>query len=125
MILKPKEGILHDYDLHANHEPSAKKPIYCVICNTAPIRYQWADFSGEAMCTVCGAPYQLKWGTEEQEKEGAYPYLNIIDEWVPIIREYYEQTKKFACHGRMMGSPCPGLKEFFDWIDIRHPEMRQ
>lgn len=53
----PKQGILHDYDLRANREPTAKDNT-CVVCGAHPVTYQWSDLSGEAMCTRCGCPYQ-------------------------------------------------------------------
>jgi hypothetical protein len=117
----PKSGILHDYDLHANHEKSAANHI-CVTCGASPTTFQWSDYSGEGMCTRCGTPYQLKWGSDKQKEEDAYPYLNIKDEWVPIVREYYEETGQFVCLGNMMG-PRPGMAEFYDWVKERHPSM--
>lgn len=64
----PRAGILKDYDLMANAEPSAKAQ-RCVTCGADPVCYQWSDLSGEGMCTACGTPYQLKWGSDVQEIE--------------------------------------------------------
>lgn len=116
----PKAGILHDYDLMANAEPTARGNV-CVVCDADPIRYQWSDYSGEAMCTRCGTPYQLKWGGEKKEAEGAYPYLNLREEWVPIVREYHAETGRFTYLG--MGFGKPGFREFIEWARERHPEM--
>lgn len=121
MIL-PKQGVRQDYDLMANAEPAAKVAPACEVCGSSPVMYQWADYSGEAMCTRCGTPYQLKWGTPEQVAEGKYPYLNLMPSWVPIVREYYEQTGRFTCLGRVMGH-ARGLEEFYAWVDAHHPEM--
>lgn len=117
-----KHGVLHDYDLMANAEEAARKGNTCAVCGDSPVTYQWSDYSGEAMCCKCGTPYQLKWGSDEQKAKGEYPYLNLKKEWVPIVREYHEQTGRFTCLGMMMG-PCPGMDEFADWVDVHHPEM--
>lgn len=116
-----KQGILHDYDLHANHEPSAHDRV-CVTCGANPCTYQWSDYSGEGMCTRCGTPYQLKWGGEQREKEGKYPYLNLRENLVPLLREYYEETRQFTYLGSMLGGDPPGLREFDAWMKGRHPE---
>ena len=118
-MLKP--GIINDYDLMANAEPSAHGQV-CVVCDANPVTYQWADYSGQAMCTRCGTPYQLKWGSDEQQAEGAYPYLDLKEEWVPIVREYWEETRLFACLGTMLGR-APGKSAFFAWVEKSHPEM--
>lgn len=120
--MSPKQGILHDYDLQANNEPSARDQS-CLVCATTPMSFQWSDLSGEAMCTACGTPYQLKWGGEEQKREGKYPYLNLREEWIPIVREYYQETGRFTCLGRMITGALPGLADFNRWVTERHPEM--
>jgi len=116
-----KQGILHDYDLMANQEPSARKGNTCVTCGYSPVTYQWSDYSGEGMCTKCGTPYQLKWGSGEQTTENNYPYLNLKDEWVPIVREYYQATNNWTYLGR--GFKQPGINEFIEWVKEHHPEM--
>jgi hypothetical protein len=115
-----KAGILHDYDLRANREPSAKGQ-ECVVCGANPMAFQWSDYSGEGMCTGCGTPYQLKWGTEQHQQEGAYPYLNLKEVWVPIVREYHAETGRWTYLGT--GFNRPGLNEFAAWVKKRHPEM--
>lgn len=117
----PKQGILHDYDLMANREESARGNT-CVVCAADPASYQWSCYSGEAMCRQCGTPYQLKWGSDEQVAEGAYPYLNLADKWVPVVREYYEETGRFTCLGTMLG-PRPGLSAFAAWARERYPDL--
>jgi hypothetical protein len=115
-----KQGILHDYDLMANAEPSANAQT-CVVCGASPMTFQWSDYSGEGMCTKCGTPYQLKWGSDEQRAEGKYPYLNLKDEFVPIVREYHQQTGAWTYLGT--GFDRPGLREFDAWVKQNHPEM--
>ena len=118
--MSAKMGVLHDYDLMANAEPSAQGQV-CVVCGDNPVSYQWSDYSGQAMCRSCGTPYQLKWGSDEQVAEGAYPYLSLKPEWVPVVREYFRETGRFTCFGMMMG-PRPGLREFNEWADARYPD---
>ena len=117
----PKFGILHDYDLMANNEPSAKGQT-CLICDVYPVVYQWSDLNGEAMCRQCGTPYQLKNGSDSQIKEGNYPYLNLDPEWLPIIREYWLETQQFTHFGLTFG-PRLGVEKFTKWVDKNHPEM--
>ena len=116
-----KEGLIHDYDLHANHETSAQNQT-CIICGTSPMGFQWSDYSGEAMCRQCGCVYQLKWGNDKQTKEGKYPYCNVKDEYIPILKEYWEQTKKWVCHGMMMNGH-KTKEEFNKWMKANHPEL--
>ena len=118
----PKQGILHDYDLWANREKSAENQT-CAICDSSPMSFQWSDYSGEAMCTNCGCPYQLKWGTDEQKKEGNYPYLSLSKEYLSVAKEYWDEKKKFVCYGWMMGSPQPGMNELIDWLRKYHPKF--
>ena len=117
----PKHGILHDYDLWANKEASAENQT-CAICGSSPMSFQWSDYSGEAMCTNCGCPYQLKWGTEDQKKEGNYPYLSLSKKYLSVAKEYWEETKKFVCYGWMMGSK-PGMSELVSWLRKHHPKF--
>ena len=119
----PKAGILHDYDLYANNEPSARKEgVVCAICDASPPSYQWSDYSGEAMCMKCGCPYQLKWGSAKQKAENRYPYLKLAEEWIPIIRGYWQETHRWTCFGMMLG-PAPGAREFNAWVKAKHPEL--
>lgn len=116
----PKAGILHDYDLHANLEHSSVAQT-CAICGVSPMRFQWSDYHGEAMCTQCGCPYQLKRGTDKQIKEDNYPYLNLNQDFIPIAKEYWNEKAKFACYGRMLGM-YPGMESLLDWLKKHHPE---
>lgn len=115
-----KKGILHDYDLHANLEDSAQNQ-KCVVCDAFPMRFQWSDVSGEAMCTQCGCAYQLKWGGKKRDAENKYPYLNMKEEFIPIAREYWNEMQKFVYYGQMLG-PAPGVEAFILWMQKHHPE---
>jgi hypothetical protein len=115
-----KQGILHDYDLDARLEKSAKGQV-CVICAESPMDFQWSDYSGEAMCVKCGCTYQLKWGSDKQKEEGNYPYLNLKKEFIPIAQEYWKERGKWVCYGTMMG-PRPGMDELVIWLKANHPK---
>lgn len=115
-----KMGIESDYDLMANREQSAQQQ-KCAVCDASPVTFRWSDYSGEAMCVRCGCPYQLKWGSEEQQAKGAYPYMQLRPEVVPVIRRYFAETGRFTTLGLMMG-PSPGLAELNDWIDAHRAD---
>lgn len=56
MAARPnKQGLLHDYDLMANAEPSARQPVQCAVCDAVPITYQWSDRSGRGDDAEWGA----------------------------------------------------------------------
>lgn len=116
----PKAGILHDYDLHANLEESSKNQ-NCAICGAYPMSFQWSDYSGEAMCTKCGCPYQLTWGSDEQKAEGKYPYLKLNKGFVVAAKEYWDKKQSFVCYGLMIGNR-PGMSDLVHWLAKHHPE---
>jgi len=116
-----KYGVLHDYDLHANKELSAQNQT-CVVCGDSPMRFQWSDYSGEAMCCKCGCPYQLKWGSDQQISENKYPYMKLRGDFLLVAKEYWEESGKFVCYGMMLG-PKPGMRQLVDWLRLRHPEF--
>ena len=115
-----KQGILHDYDVHANYESSAKGQT-CAVCGAFPTTFQWSDYSGEAMCTKCGCSYQLKWGSDKQKEEGKYPYLSLTSDFIPVAKEYWEARMQFVCYGLMLG-PEPGMSMLVAWLKEHHPE---
>jgi hypothetical protein len=116
--MTPKEGIKFDYDLRANLELKGCET--CVVCNE-PLRCRWTDYSGEGVCLNCGTAYQLKWGSKQQEAEGNYPYCNMKEEWLPVVRDYWEKTHTFVFHGRSM-SERTGLEGFWAWVKEHYPE---
>jgi hypothetical protein len=120
-FLKPKYGILKDYDLWANKEVSAQNQT-CALCGAFPMRFQWSDYSYEAMCTQCGCPYQLREGTDEQKKENKYPYLKFNQEFLSVAKTYWQEQGEFVCYGWMLGSQ-PGMNKLIAWLKICHPEF--
>ena len=115
-----KFGFIHDYDLKANEEASARG-VTCAVCETHPVLFQWSYYSGEAMCHNCGCPYQLKWGSDEQKADGRYPYLSLREDFLPIAREYWEETKAFVTYGIMLDGH-QGTGALNAWLSRKHPE---
>ena len=101
----------------------SNKEITCVICDTKPVRYQWSDYHGEGMCTTCGCTYQLRSGSKKEQEEGNYPYLSIKDEFIPAIREYWQETRSWTYFGIKMLGDKFGYNEFWDWMEKHHPEL--
>jgi len=118
--MSPHFGFIHDYDLRANDEPSARG-VTCAVCDTSPVLFQWSDYSGEAMCHECGCPYQLKWGSDEQRTESKYPYLSFMVEFVPIAREYWQAKKAFVTYGTMLTGH-QWIAALNAWLRQHHPE---
>lgn len=118
--MSPHFGFIHDYDLRANDEPSARG-VTCAVCDAFPVLFQWSDLSGEAMCHQCGCPYQLKWGTPEQGAEGKYPYLKFKKEFVPIAREFWSEKQCFVTFGTMLCG-AENISVFNSWLREKHPE---
>jgi hypothetical protein len=64
----------------------------------------------------------LKWGTDEQVKDGKYPYPNIQEVWIPILKKYWDETHEFVCYGSMLGDR-PGVEKFNKWAEDNYPDM--
>lgn len=116
-----KSGIKFDYDLEANRELKGNET--CIICRN-PLRCRWTDYSGEGVCLTCGTAYQLKWGSTEQKKEGKYPYCNIKESFIPILKQYWKEKRTFVFTGTSL-TETTGIDEFSKWMDENHPEMKE
>ena len=112
-----KQGVCHDYDLMANREEATHNQV-CVVCDADPMSFQWSDQNGQAMCMRCGTPYQIANGTDEQIEKGEYPYLSLLPEWIPVVKKYYQETKRFTYLGAKFGEK-PGWGEFIDWLKLQ------
>jgi len=100
----------------------------CEICGNIFVG-NWTDFHGQATCNVCGAPYQLKdyHGASPEEK---YPYITLKPDFIPIFKEYWEQTRKRCRLGTfLLLRDYPGVLEeqedFKNWLKEKHPEWLQ
>lgn len=116
-----KVGVIHDYDLWANKERSAQG-VTCAVCDTPNTRFQWSDYNGEAMCTTCGCPYQLMNGTDAQIAEGKYPYLSLLDTFVPVARKFWKEMRVWVHYGQSFSRE-DGFDVLNPWIEKHHPEL--
>jgi protein-arginine kinase activator protein McsA len=116
-----KAGLIHDYDLMANREQSAQG-VTCAICDTPNTSFQWSDYNGEGMCTVCGCTYQLINGSDKMKAEGKYPYMTLNDKYLPVLREFWQQTRTWVHYGSSFQRH-DGKAELNDWIKQKHPEL--
>ena len=73
---------------------SLKKSEVCIVCDEAPV-FSWTDTHGIAQCR-CGTPYRLYHyeGEGDQKKRvEKEPECVVLDAWVPLLRQYREETK--------------------------------
>lgn len=97
----------------------------CEICGNESKMFAWTDTHGVAQCLQCGTPYVLYHyegeGNERRriEKE---PEIAVRDEWVPLLREYWEKEHRTIPGGHSF----PGGQEmasqadeeaFSTWVD--------
>jgi hypothetical protein len=93
----------------------------CEICDDA-ISYEWTDLHGEAICWRCGTPYQLYQYDENKKRiPDAEPTINIKDEYIPMLKQYWNENKKHMGLGTYLGKPKYPEKHhaFFDWLDTQ------
>ena len=114
----PKEGVYFDYDLRANEE--IREPFECIVCNT-PLRCRWTDLHGEGVCLNCEAPYQLiQYDKDDNRIENPTPRCNIHDDYIPLLREYWEEKCRPMGLGTYLSTPDSvyrrrvALDEWFD-----------
>lgn len=119
--MSAKAGLIHDYDLMANLEQSSRG-VTCAVCDTPNTTFQWSDYRGEGMCTVCGCTYQLKGGSKEEEAEGKYPYMTLKADFVPVAKEFWNETKTWVHYGSSF-SCNTGMPALIEWAKKHHPEV--
>ena len=100
---------------------AVEKPFVCVICGES-VGFNWSDQHGEGMCNRCGTPYQLLKEGKKIELE-----LNIKEEWIPILKQYWNETHKYTGLGviliaRDYPECVEGTEKFYEWLD-KHPEL--
>ena len=64
----------------------------CAICEST-LRFKWSDTHGVAVCTTCGLPYRL-YHYENDERVDKPPSIAVTDEWMPIGRKYWQETRR-------------------------------
>ena len=100
-----------------------KKTFKCAVCGNDFVG-SWTDFYGEATCVVCGTPYQLL------EPSGAdpaltYPHISIDGNWLPIFKEYWNETHTMHREGVFMDDygQRSNQRLFRNWLQIHHPDL--
>ena len=83
----------------------------CEICGEYA-GFNWSDLHGEGMCNRCGTPYDLKASPRT---------INVKSEWIPIIRQYWEETKQYMGLGQILiegdyPECIEGKRKFFKWV---------
>ena len=119
-----------EYGHLANLVPTPE--FVCEICG-GPAHFSWTDYHGEAYHVRCGAPYQLL-QYEPKGPDGklgkaidAPPKLKISQTWLPVIKQYWNETHEFMGLGTYMilrdYPECARGRERLDaWLDL-HPEL--
>ncbi len=71
---------------------------FCAVCGCV-LRVFWSDMPGEAMCIVCGTPYQIVVYTLMGIKLKTPPLINVKNEWLVIMKQYWIETHEFMGMG--------------------------
>ena len=61
----------------------------CEVC-LYTLTYLWTDLHGEGCCTICGTPYQIIHYDENGNKVVQSPEMNVPDEIVQYVHDYWE-----------------------------------
>lgn len=88
----------------------------CFICQSVLIT-DWTDCFGEAYCIMCGTPYNIHKNFKNPRESSP-----LIKKWIPIVRSYWETTRKFVQHGNSL-SDQRGKEDFHEWVIENYPEM--
>jgi len=84
---------------------------------------------GEAVCVACGTPYQLCGDVDgAYEREINPPRCNIKPKWIPILREYWNETRRWNGQAvylliRSQEREIDAKAAFNEWVTKKHPEL--
>lgn len=100
------------------HLANQEDALSCSVCGGES--WSWTDLSGEAYCVKCGTPHQIKWGKDNRRGP------NINEEFLAVIKEYYEKTKRGCGMGTFLierdyPDQLRDKKDFIAWIKENHP----
>ena len=94
----------------------------CVVCGTHLHRnWVWTDYHGEFECKECGMVYDMKGYRDVTETR-----CRLKAEEIPIIREYWEETKRrmpFGVYLKQTTIQGEQIQAFNAWIKEKHPEL--
>lgn len=91
----------------------------CVVCGKE-LHFTWTDHYGVGECAECGTPYNIEGYRNIKETRCA-----LKEEDIPIIKEYWEETKRKMVLGPFMGYTrlqSEQIQVFNEWIEERYPE---
>lgn len=90
---------------------------HCEVCERNLVG-NWTDLNGEIECMSCGAPHQIL-----RDPKGC----NLNEEFIPIVREYFNETGSACGLGCYCGTRPLRVQEQYDgflaWMKVRHPEL--
>lgn len=80
--------------------------------------FEWTDSHGEVSCRQCGTPYQLLVYDESKKRIPDAPFeINMMDNYVPLLRRYWNETRKHMGLGSYWDEKYPDNKEaFYQWL---------
>ena len=112
---------------HLANDVKTAQEFTCEICEAFPVCWTWGDVHGEAMCTVCGTPHQLLQYDEERNRLDLPPKININEEWIPVLKQYWQETKQFTGLATIIirrdyPECLKGRRKFNERLD-EHPEL--
>jgi ribosomal protein L37E len=97
----------------------------CEICGWESY-VEWTDKHGEAECATCGAPYQILHYDENNKRIEKESSLNIKEEYIPYLKQYWEEKNKYAPNGSFMGfrskKQRQAYEDFNEWLNINYKE---
>lgn len=74
----------------------------CEVCGKENPAFAWTDTHGVAQCYQCGTPYVLyhyEGEGDERRRVEREPEITVRAEWIPLLREYWEQTRRIIPGG--------------------------
>ena len=103
----------------------------CLICEN-PLCFRWTDTHGVGACVRCGAPYTIYHYDNDKKRVEKPPEITIKDEWLPLIKKYWEENKR-NCSPGSHNSPRSRYEEvatkedfevFHNWMDAHKDEAQ-
>ena len=109
----------------------------CVVCDS-DLSFQWSDTHGVGVCWRCGMPYTVyhyEGEGDERKRVDKPPAPAIFEEWIPVGRRYWEETKRrvfpasfdmgfLSRRETSYSGATPGdVRAFDDWLEAHKDEL--